>query len=155
MGEGVREMNFSKQVWFFVSRKQLNGLVSLQHTYSRQCLAVAIEKQIASPERAIEHFYKKLDKQGAMIAHWKVAELMFELEKELGLKGKSSCEIMHEYGQAQTKKFLRLAKGDKKKAFKMWLLDEFRPEKARKEGVAYFGGFKAKTKHKPVWGKKK
>jgi len=56
---------------------------------------------------------------------------------------KSSAEIIHEYRKAEEKRFLKLAKGDKKLAFKLWLLDGYRKKGARKPGVAYFGGFKA------------
>jgi hypothetical protein len=87
-----------------------------------------------------------LERDKQCLLTWnEVRNIMREMRDE-PVETKSSCEIMHEYGHQQTKKFLCLAKGDKKKAFKLWLLDEFRPEKGRKEGVAYFGGFKAKTK---------
>ena len=79
------------------------------------CCGQQLQKEL---RKVIERFYKKLGKQGAMVAHWKVAELMFELEKELGLKGKSSVEIIHEYRKAEEEKFLKLAKGEKKKAKK-------------------------------------
>ena len=56
---------------------------------------------------------------------------------------KSSAEIIHEYRKAEEERFLKLAKGDKKLAFKLWLFDGYRKKGARKPGVAYFGGFKA------------
>jgi len=34
---------------------------------------------------------------------------------------KSSAEIIHEYRKAEEKRFLKLAKGDKIKAFRLWL----------------------------------
>ena len=57
---------------------------------------------------------------------------------------KESCvEVLHEHRKAEEERFLKLAKGDKKLAFKLWLLDGYRKKGARKPGVAYFGGFKA------------
>ena len=53
------------------------------------------------------------------------------------------CCGYKQFGREQTEKFLKLAKGDKKLAFKLWLLDGYRKKGARKPGVAYFGGFKA------------
>ena len=40
---------------------------------------------------------------------------------------KESCvEVLHEHRKAEEERFLKLAKGDKKLAFKLWLLDGYR-----------------------------